>query len=335
MSMPFSTRDFEPPASPDAPPGPGAFPLVSVVIPVFNGEQFIAEAIDSALAQDYPAIEVIVVDDGSTDGTAAILKSYGDAIRLVSQANRGCAAARNTGLRHARGRYIAFLDADDVWWAGKIASQVRAMAQAGFRMAYSRFAVWLPGPDGRYPPAGGLFSARDNPHLSDSVVQTGCIYRELLLDCIVWTSTVIIEKSVFDEVGAFDESLELGEDYDLWLRLSRHLPVLGLQQPAALYRTHPGSITRSAKAVNYEYRVLCRALGKWGEGIPEAGARWSRPIRARLARSMFNHGYAHYRHGDPDIAAAAFLQAMRHGDLRVKCLLLALVSKTRSLFRRG
>lgn len=314
---------------------PEAIPLVSVIIPVFNGEKFVAEAIDSALAQDYVNLEIIVVDDGSTDGSKRILESYGNKIQMFSQTNQGCAAARNTGLRHASGKYVAFLDADDVWWNNKIACQVEALATTGFRMAYSRFAVWCPASDGRYPLPDSIFSVTNNPHLSNSVVETGCIYRALLLDCIVWTSTVIIEKSVFDEVGIFDEALELGEDYDLWLRLSRHLPILGLQQPTALYRTHSSSITHTAKAVNYEYRVLSGALNRWGEGTLDGSIRPSRAIRARLARSMFNHGYTHYKCGNPSVAAASFLRSLKHGDIRFKSLLLLLFSIIKSQFHRG
>lgn len=99
-------------------------PRVSAVIPVFNGERFVAEALDSVLGQEYPALELIVVDDGSTDGTAAVLDRYGDRIRRFRQSNAGSGAARNRGLRLATGEYLAFLDSDDRWLPGRLQKQV-------------------------------------------------------------------------------------------------------------------------------------------------------------------------------------------------------------------
>lgn len=312
------------------PADPGDAPLVSVVIPAYNCARFIREALDSALAQDYPGVEVIVVDDGSTDETGAILASYGARIRLLSQRNRGCAAARNAGVAHARGKYIAFLDGDDAWRPWKIGYQMQALGETGYKLAYSRFIVWHQEADGFYMPAERMFSAEGLAHVSDCELVTGYTYEALLKDCMVWTSTVLVEKAVLDEAGGFDETLELGEDYDLWLRLSRTLPMLGLAQPTALYRQHPHSITRGARNTNYEYLVLSRALALWGPGsAPEPGA-----MQARLARSMFDHGYSHYKGGNARVAALSFLQCMKHGDIRIKPLLLFLVCLAKATLAR-
>lgn len=197
-------------------------------------------------------------------------------------------------------------------------------------MAYSRFIVWQPEADGHYPLAEQMFSPDGNAAVADCALVTGRTYEALLLDCIVWTSTVLLEKSVFDDVGGFDEALELGEDYDLWLRLSQALPMLGLERPTALYRQHPRSITRGARKVNYEYLVLNRALQQWGPGVPHAPDR----IQARLAYSMFNHGYAHYKGGDARIAAASFLQCIQHGDIRIKPVLLFLACAAKAMLGR-
>jgi glycosyltransferase involved in cell wall biosynthesis len=308
----------------------GDQPLVSVIIPAYNCAAYVREAVDSALSQDYPALEVIVVDDGSTDGTGAVLESYGKEIRLLSQENRGCAAARNAGIAHARGRYVAFLDVDDVWRPDKIGLQIAAMRRSGHAMSYSRFIVWLPDADHGYPSAERMFGEEGAAHVSDCALLTGDTYGALLLDCIVWTSTVMVEREVLIEAGGFDESLQLGEDYELWLRLSRRLTMLGIEEPTALYRQHPASITRSARTINYEYLVLKRALGTWGGGAPGGSA----AIEKRLARSAFNHGYAHYRHGDARIGAASFLQCLRHGHRRIKSLLLLLACAGRAMLGR-
>ena len=317
-------------------------PLVSVIIPAFNAERFLAEAIDSVLAQDYPELDIIVIDDGSTDATPVIVAGHGERVRLISQANSGCAAARNAGIRAARGEYVAFLDADDVWWPHKIRTQVDALKQSGHRMVYSRFVVWAPDAQGRYESAAKVFGTPDHPNRSDCALVTGDTYAQLLLDCIVWTSTVLLEKALLDTAGPFDETLAMGEDYDLWLRLSRITEMLGMEQPTALYRQHGQSITRCVQAVNYEYLVIQRALGKWGEGAPASNtgsanasaATLSSTMRNRLARSMLGHGYNHARHGSQRVAANSYLKVIEHGGLRFKPVMLYALCKFRSVISR-
>lgn len=305
-------------------------PLVSVVIPVFNCAQFIGVAIDSVLAQDYPQLEVIVVDDGSTDATRSVIDGFRDRVILLAQENRGCAAARNLGVAHAQGDYIAFLDADDAWWHGKLRYQIEGLQQSNLQMAYSRFIIWQPEADGTYAAPERIFAVTDNPALSDSALVTGDTYPELLIDSIVWTSTVLIKKSALQQAGPFDETLALGEDYDLWLRLSQMLPMLGQAQPTALYRQHPASITRQVHAVNHEYLVIQRALGRWGPGSQANAPGMAARLQARLARSMFSHGYNHARAGSHAIAASSYRGSMRHGGWRLKVALRALVSGLRA-----
>ena len=323
-----------------APQATTGLPLVSVIIPAFNAEHFLADAIDSVLAQDYPHLDIIVIDDGSTDSTSGIVSGYGERVRLISQTNRGCAAARNAGVRAAHGHYVAFLDADDVWWPHKIRLQIDALTASGYRMAYSRFIVWTPDARGTFPPPELMFSMTDNPGLSNCALVTGNVYSHLLLDCIVWTSTVLLERSLLETAGPFDESLVMGEDYDLWLRLSQETVMLGIERPTALYRQHGQSITRSVHAVNYEYLVIRRALDRWGEGAPHADAAsdaaptpmLSSMMRNRLARSMLSHGYNHARHGSKRVAADSYLKVLQHGGLRLKPAMLYALYKFRFLF---
>jgi len=305
-------------------------PLVSVVIPAYNSAAYIAEAIESALGQDYPALEVIVIDDGSTDQTVSIVSKYGDRVKLVAQKNKGSGAARNLGIRAASGKYIAFLDADDVWWKGKIRYQVEALAQTRYKMAYSRFIWWHPDAAGNHPSADNEFAADENPNISTAKIVTGSPYAELLLDCIVWTSTVLVEKSALEMVGVFDESLRKGQDYDLWLRLSRQIEMLGLEKPTALYRIHQASITSSVKDVNYEYLILSRAIERWGETGPDGRMPPNGMVSARLARSSFGHGYAHFKHGDPEISVSSFRQSITHSRGNPKTVMLCLAAFIKS-----
>jgi GT2 family glycosyltransferase len=311
--------------------GPVDAPLVSVVMPAFNSAKHIGEALGSALGQDYPAIEIIVVDDGSTDDTRGIVAAFGPRVRLVAQNNQGAGAARNRGIREARGRYVAFLDADDVWWAHKIRAQVEALARSGCRMAYSRFIWWRADEMGRFTQPQAEFESRDSPNISTGDLVTGSPYAELLLDCIVWTSTVIVERAALDQVGVFDPDLRKGQDYDLWLRLSREIPMLGMQTPTALYRIHGSSITTSLKPVNYEYLILSRAIERWGERGPDGRSPPPGLVAERLARSCLNHALAHLQHGDPRIAATCLALSMHHSriDLKRTGLWLQAVAKSR------
>ena len=294
-------------------------PLVSVIMPAFNGEAFIAEAIDSALAQDYPHLEVIVIDDGSTDGTCDIVRSYGDRVRLLEQKNQGAAAARNLGIEQARGHYIAFLDADDYWWKGKLSLQIEGMRQSGLKMAYSQFIVWHPDGQGHFPIASAQFDMpQPHPDQSSARILTGWTYAELLLDCIVWTSTVIVEKAEVLKAGMFDVSLKKGQDYDLWLKLSRQLQMLGTPQATALYRTNGASITYRISDECYEYRVLSGALNRWGEIAPDQSRPAPGLVQARLRTMLFNHGLAHHQRGKPEVAVASLARAIREHGLRFK-----------------
>lgn len=303
-------------------PNQSGVPLVSVVIPAYNSARYIGVAIDSVLQQDYPALEILVIDDGSIDNTTEIVASYGDKVRLLTQTNQGSAAARNHGIRHANGKYIAFLDADDAWWSHKIRYQVEALMQSGHKMAYSRFIRWYEDANGHFTHPETEFSVTPHPHVSEDDMVTGSLYAELLLDCIVWTSTVIVEKNELEEAGMFDEYLRKGQDYDLWIRLSRRIDMLGLEQPTALYRIHPSSITTSVKALNYEYLIISRAIARWGETGPDGRAPSPGLVVARLAKSSFSYGLVQLKKGDPRLAVVSFKQSILHSGLSFKTLLL-------------
>jgi len=305
--------------------------LVSVIIPAYNSATHIADAIDSVLQQDYSPLEILVIDDGSTDNTIEIVESYGDRVRLIKQPNRGSAAARNNGIQNARGEYIAFLDADDIWWPRKIGYQLESLAQSNCTMAYSRFILWKADEGGVYSPPGIEFANETNQNLSRGNILTGYPYPELLLDCIVWTSTVIVKKDELEKIGLFDESLRKGQDYDLWLRLSRSVKMLGLQQPTALYRIHPDNITAKVSDVNYGYLILSRAVERWGEAGPDGRLPPRGSVSASLARLSFDHGYAHFHRGSPRVAADAFQNSLKHAGLRFKTILLLLAARVKSL----
>lgn len=193
-------------------------PSVSVIIPTYNRCALLARALDSVLAQTRCADEVIVVDDGSQDGTADFVRHAYPQVHLLVQRNAGVSAARNRGITCATGEWIALLDSDDVWLPTKLAMQLQALTQQpGFRLVHCD-EVWI------------RKGVRVNP-MKKHKKRGGFIFQYCLPLCCISPSSVLIERSVFETLGNFDESLPACEDYDLWLRICAREPVLYLDQP--------------------------------------------------------------------------------------------------------
>jgi glycosyltransferase involved in cell wall biosynthesis len=186
--------------------------MLSVIIPSHNRAVYLKEAIDSVLCQVPKPLEVIVVDDGSTDGTWQILNSYNSSIAAIRQPRMGVSGARNAGIRRAKGEWIAFLDSDDLWLPGKLAAQVDYLHRSPSPGICQTQEIWIRN------------GKRLNPSKVHKKPQGEC-FTLLLERCLVSPSAVMIHRAIFDEVGLFDESLPACEDYDLWLRIGCRYPV--------------------------------------------------------------------------------------------------------------
>jgi glycosyltransferase involved in cell wall biosynthesis len=286
-------------------------PSISIIIPCYNAERYIAATIESVLAQSQPGMEIIVVDDGSTDQSVnTVLKTF-PSVRLEQQANQGVAAARNTGIRLARGEWVAFVDADDIWLPGKLSAQLQQLQSAPeCRMNYTAWEVW---PSDQPRPAAD-YLARLQDRAADSARwdgASGWIYTQLLLDCVVWTSTVLVQRSLLEELGGFDASLRIGEDYDLWLRASRLTPILRIARPYALYRIHPASITKTMPTDNYRATLVGRALSRWGMGSPDGSIADQVAVQRSLAKSWSDFAGAHLHAGNLVQARRAGWESVR------------------------
>lgn len=220
-------------------------PLISVTIPVYNGERYLAEAIESMLAQTYRPIEIVVVDDGSTDSSADVAERFSPPVRYCFQPNSGPAAARNTGLKMARGDIIGFLDQDDIWPAGKLALQVP-------------YLVENPSLDivlGRMQAIRLSRSADGEPEFVDLLGPQ----IQMMLTC------AIFRKSVFDKVGLLDETLEYYSDDLDWFMRARELGVsmVILKQVTLLWRMHDHNTSRSRAIRDRSLiEVLKKSLGR-------------------------------------------------------------------------
>ncbi len=266
-------------------------PLVSVVIPTYNGAHFLAETVESVLAQTYPNLEVLVVDDGSTDATPAIAASYGPRVRYVRQANAGTAAARNRGVAEAYGEYVALLDHDDLWLPHKLERQLPAFAadpSVGVAFAGIEFFRTETGEvTAQYFPGTEL-----GPH-------------DLLAHRVLPIQTVVFRRSALDAVGPFDVRLRGTDDWDMGIRLSARFRIVGVPETLARVRLHPDQQGGNALAMYQQARLVLRkhhTLHPRCRACREAWAASRRILRADLA--AVRKGQARSAWGEGRYAAA-------------------------------
>jgi cellulose synthase/poly-beta-1,6-N-acetylglucosamine synthase-like glycosyltransferase len=256
-------------------------PLVSVVIPAFNAEATIRETLESALAQTYRELEVVVVDDGSTDGTGTVVKEVmrcDPRVRMLRKSNGGLSSARNSGIGQARGSMVAFVDADDLWNREKIAKQVQALQrrpQAG--VVYCWF--WPIDGNGRIKDVVRYVSLAEDD-----------VYAALVLNNFIASgSTLLVRREVLGAVGGFDESLRHGcEDLDFCLRVAERFAFAVLPEFLVGYRQRSDSMSHNVRLMEPAHeRVIARVCERHPE-LPARLFRWSRArFAVHLARASF------------------------------------------------
>ncbi len=220
---------------------------VSVVIPTYNRRGTLGRALDSVLEQTHPVHEVIVVDDGSTDGTAAWLREQYPQVHVIEQSNHGVSAARNHGIRVSSGQWLAFLDSDDAWLPKKLELQLKALdADPQMRLCHTE-EIWIR-------------NGRRVNQMKKHQKSGGWIFERCLELCCISPSSALLKREVFEELGDFDESLPACEDYDLWLRICAREPVLYLETPLInKYGGHEDQLSRLHPAMD---RFRIQALEK-------------------------------------------------------------------------
>ncbi len=227
-------------------------PSVSVIIPTFNRQQFLTQAVESVRDQTFSDFELIVVDDGSTDGTEEWVAGFAGA-RCIRQENRGVSSARNAGIASSSGEFIAFLDSDDLWKPEKLACQAAFHREHPDAWISQTEEIWI---------RNGRRVNQRKKHGKHG----GWIFRECLPLCIISPSAVMMKRTLFREVGLFDESFPACEDYDLWLRVSARFPVHLIPEPLVVKRGgHPDQLSSSVPALDrFRIRALEKALGQGG-----------------------------------------------------------------------
>jgi glycosyltransferase involved in cell wall biosynthesis len=247
-----------------------ATPAVSVVIPAYNRVHCVAGAVESVFAQTFTDFEIIAVDDGSSDGTHDILKSFGGRIRLIRQENHGVSSARNTGVRAARGKWIAFLDSDDRWHADKLERQIAVLKKYNARLCFTR----------AVSNQGEIFP--DIEFISATLREPNLLYVENAVDSVCLSPrhplipTMVADKALLEQVGLFDESFPLAEDAELIFRLSFFSGFLYVDQPfVTVFEYSENSLTYSNRLIsqarrNQSYlRLLAQMYWRLVETSPE------------------------------------------------------------------
>jgi len=274
-------------------------PRVSVVIPAYNAERFLAQAVGSVLGQTYRDLEVIVIDDGSTDATSSVVDSYAGRIRYQRQANAGVSAARNAGFRLAAGEFVAFLDADDLWEPTKLERQIALLdTRPGNGLCFSAF----------HRVDGNLRVIQTVP----AVDYPDFCQALLLHSCVVTMPTVVMRSELFAASGGFDVRLSQCADWDLWLRLSLRTTFVSLKEPLASYRTWPGNMSSSIRLLERDtFAVLDKFFAE------------TETYRHLKARAYSNHWM---------ILAGSYLHAGQLGS-SLRCLKAGLIEHPRNLGR--
>ena len=279
----------------------GPRPKVSVYTPTYNYGRFLGEAIQSVLGQTFQDWELIVVDDGSTDDTREVVDAFADSrIHYVYQQNRGNPAARNVALRLAKGEYIAFLDADDLWFPEKLQKQVAQLDGLASTVGLVYGDVYLFNHEdgaiicrflrGRRPPRGRVFDE--------------------LLDTDGWfisDTGSLIRREVFQRVGLYDESLLTYEDWEMWVRIASAYEVEALDEPVARCRRHGNNLGRRVEEM-YQYGLAARrkVMGSYSLSRQER-----RVLRRNLAQHEYSYGTGLLQLGRRGKAWKAFLRSVR------------------------
>ncbi len=259
---------------------------VSVIIPTHNRKEWLPFAIESVLNQTCPPVEVILVDDGSTDGTDVMIRERYPEVRYFWQPRRGPAAARNRGAALARGEWLAFLDSDDRWLPQKLERQMAFLQQHPEYEAVHTDEIWI------------RRGRRVNPKKKHRKYG-GWIYPRCLPLCIISPSSILLSRRLWDELGGFDESLPACEDYDLWLRMTASHPVGYLDEPLIVkYGGHDDQLSRQWGLDRYRVRALEKMLQQ--PGLPVDWYEQTREELLKKCRILVRGFEKHDRHQEAE-----------------------------------
>lgn len=291
-------------------------PTVSAVITTYNLAEMLPEAIESVLAQDWKDIQIIVVDDGSTDNTAEVMKKYAGVVQYISQKNAGPSAARNTGIQASGGEFLAFLDGDDLWKPNKTSRQLMEFEKdTTVGLVSSDFSVH----EGDRVTESYLASCRH--------VASGKIFPNLLKENFLLPSAAMLRRECVTQVGAWDISLRGTEDRDYWLRVARSWRIQVIPEELTIKRNRPDNLTSNQdKLTPYRIRLFEKVLA-----MGELTGAERRTARASLSDNYWDLGYMHWTYGHRAEARRAFWKSLSLRVTRRSLLSLGVTFAPRSV----
>jgi len=287
----------------------GQEPRVSIIMPVLNGEKYISDAIESILMQTYQGFELIVVDDGSTDGTPELIRRFGERTNLKCirhPERQGIARSVNDGVRHSSGELIAFLDHDDAWLPSFLETQVNYLDQhPDVGMVHSDFQTT--------DSEGNILEPSVAASRKREARPSGYVFPQLFMDSFIVGNSVLIRKECFNRLGGFDESIRFG-DYLLWLRIARHYRVDYVDNVLTQYRQHAVQSTQVVPDINPDQAsVGLQAIRKILELYPEVRDELgTRRIERRFATLYFDLAYRWFSAGAFPSARLCLRKSIRH-----------------------
>jgi Glycosyl transferase family 2 len=251
---------------------------VAVIVPCYNAKRYLQRALDSVFAQTYQDFCVYVVDDGSTDGTSQVLETFTHRCVSMARPHAGQAAARNHGILASSAPFIAFLDADDEWLPKKLESQIALLKKdpsLGLVCSLCRLSE--------------VGNARLTILSADDVPSSGRLFQQLVRSCFVFTPTVIVRRRCLEEVGLFNESLAVSEDFNLWLRIAARWKIAFMPEALAINHKRPGSLSVSI-STEERLRQGVAALEHVRSSCPELSPSEAQALRRALAERFYFHG---------------------------------------------
>lgn len=291
--------------------------LVSVIVPVYNRAELVGATLESILAQTYRNIEIIAVNDGSTDSSLKVLKAYADKypekVKVIDQQNTGQVRARNNGIQHAQGEFIAFLDSDDTWAAEKLELQIPLFN----------------------PETGLVYCGINEVDQHNSIIRTvpceagirGSIHSKLLVRNRMTGGSVVVSRTALESVGVFDESLQAAENWDLWIRIARDFKVNYINKPLVNYLKHSGNLSANSNKMSMAAWVVLQKHLPPSANSGELGQTYA----LAYANFHYNQAVMHFGAGDYHQARHSFLQCWRYKPLYQD----SAVRMLRSLMGRG
>lgn len=287
-----------------------SFPRVSIVVPAYNAAGVITATIQSVLASTFTDFELIVLDDGSTDGTADIVRSFDDSrVRLVRHTNRGMSATRNAGLAMSRSEFVALLDADDVWHPQKLALQVALLEQQPeVDLCFTEFQTW------HGEPAEEFFTRLGNLQTEDRL--TGWIYPLMVMTNFTLPSSVLYRRRLADRLGPFRCDDHQTDDWEYFTRASRLTRVAKLSTPLVLYRQSANSLSKRVPRHNATEDMRGQLLERFGLECPHGGAVNRAELLYRQHLGRLRHADAHVATGNLSLGLLNFVGLIARGPRR-------------------